>query len=731
MRTDDLAGRRARPWPAAALLSALAACSGGKDEGAQLVFLAALYAPPVALLAAGDGGRAYEATFELAREAWEPEDDTGLWRARAPWYGGPLPVLVDEPSQLVLEGDMALRWTRAALPADLAEAGAFALQRREDGDYVMARLAPGTAPGPGQIEARLSAGAPGGRGWRLAAGPIGGDGFLLRPDAPASFALDVAAGQQLVLDAVCIGPAGGEVKLRARLDGEELGQRTLSASPQFAAAAQTFDLPAAGRTGAELVLEVEGDAWCGLFEPRLAPVAPTPARRPDIVLFVADTFRADNLAFYGGTVGVTPALDAFGETCVRFRRVWAPACWTLPSHASFFLGVYPPQHGAVAQGRTAGEELVSIAERLRAAGYRTAAVTDGLFVSRRFGIDRGFDRFEESTHGETGHTPALERTLDRARALAAEDDGRPLFLFVHTYRTHEPYEATEATRAELGARLGLGPTWEELKQQVFDEGLARVQAGDQEALALAVEGNFGGLLAHLGLTGPESKSGEAFVDSLRALYLGGAHDLDRAFGAFLGALDARPRAENTWLLFTSDHGEAFNEHQSLFHGYGSYEENLRVPLFLRGPALAHKDVEHAVSLIDLPPTMAEIADIAPDPRWLGTSLLSLDEERPVFAFDCATRGRDTGVLVRGELKVVFEPKEEALRERSILRAFDLAVDPGERHDLGSAERPRAALDAEAETATRLLRPLAATGLADLSAAQLKSLRAFGYTGDDK
>jgi arylsulfatase A-like enzyme len=479
------------------------------------------------------------------------------------------------------------------------------------------------------------------------------------------------------------------------------------------------------------VLEVEGDAWCGLFEPRLAPVAPTPARRPDVVLFVADTFRADNLAFYGGKAGVTPALDAFGETCVRFRRVWAPACWTLPPHMSFFLGVYPPQHGAVAQGRTPGEELVSIAERLRAAGYRTAAVTDGLFVSRRFGLDRGFDHFEEYNQAGIGHTQALERTLDRARALAGEDDGRPLFLFVHTYRTHEPYEATEATRAELGARLGLGPTWDELKKRVFDDGLARVQAGDKQALALAVEGDFGGLLAHLGLTGPDSKDGEDFVDSLHALYLGGAHDLDRAFGSFLKALDARPRADNTWLVFTSDHGEAFNEHQSLFHGHGSYEENLRVPLFLRGPALGHEDVEHAVSLIDLPPTLAEIADVAPDPRWLGTSLLSLDEERPVFAFDCATRGQATGVLVREELKVVFEPKEEALRERRILRAFDLAVDPAERHDLGSAERPRAALDAEAEAAIRLLRPLAAPGESHLSATQLQSLKAFGYAGGDR
>jgi arylsulfatase A-like enzyme len=441
------------------------------------------------------------------------------------------------------------------------------------------------------------------------------------------------------------------------------------------------------------------------------------------VLFLADTFRADNLAFYGGTAGVTPELDAFARTCVRFRRAWAPSCWTLPSHASFFLGVYPLQHGAVAQGRTPGEGLVSVAQRLRAAGYRTAAVTDSLFVSRRFELDRGFERFEEYDHRD------LEHTLARARALAAEDDGRPLFLFVHTYRTHEPYEVSAQTRAELGARLGIGPSWEELKERVFAEGAERVQAGDTRAIDLAVEGDFRRLLEYLGLTGPGSAGGEAFVDSLRALYLGGVRDLDRAFARFVGDLDARPRAADTWLLFTSDHGEAFNEHQSLFHGDGSWEENLRVPLLVRGPGAEPRDVEHAASLVDLPRTIAEMAGLGPDPSWLGSSLLSLDEERAVFAFDCAQRGEATGVLVEGPLKVVFPPAAEPLRERRVLRAFDLAADPGERRDLGAEGRARAALDARAEQALGLLRELAPPGRAELSASELQALKAMGYAGD--
>ncbi len=721
---------------AGALLLAAAGlgCRGDGAEQPAIAHLAALYAPPDALLAAAGGGRAYAAAFELPAEVWEepaePDPDPGLWRARAPWYASALPALPAEPARLVLGGDMALRQVAAQQAGDVAEPGAFAILREEDGDYLVARLSPGTRPAAGRVEASISAGGPGDGGWRLAGGPFGGDGFLLRPDAPARFALDVPAGARLLFDALVVRDGGArEVALRVRLGGELVAERKLAAGEAFLAQPQSIELPAAGIARAELALEVEGGAWCGLLEPRLAPAAPETAPRPDVVLFLADTFRADNLSFYGGAEGVTPVLDAFGATCLRFRRVWSPACWTLPAHASFLLGVYPPQHGAVGPDLTPGAGLVSIAQRLRDAGYRTAAVTDSLFVSRRFELDRGFERFEEYT--EKGGGKNLERTLARARVLAGEDDGRPLFLFVHTYRVHEPYEASAATRAELGARLGLDATWEELKAHVFAEGEARVRAGDTKPVELAAAGDLEGLLAHLGMSGPDSASGEAFVRSLRALYLGGVRDLDRAFAGFLADLDARPRAANTWLIFTSDHGEGFNEHGTLFHGHGSFDETLRVPLFLRGPSLRPRDVEQAASLVDLPQTIAHIAGVAPDPRWLGTSLVALDVERPVFAFDCAQRGPQTGVLIRDGLKVVFTPEEEAVRRRAVVRAFDLAADPGERADVGAEPPARAALDALAERVLELMRALAPPGAAVLSATDLRHLKDMGYTGEDR
>ena len=452
------------------------------------------------------------------------------------------------------------------------------------------------------------------------------------------------------------------------------------------------------------------------------PADAGPAPKPDIVVFLADTFRADNLTFYGGQADVTPNLDRFAEDCLRVRQAWSPACWTLPSHASLFLGVFPFQHTAVRQDRTPGQGLVSIAQRLREAGYRTAAVTDGLFVSRKFELDRGFERFEEYQHRD------LDRTLERARTLLAEEDGRPLFLFVQTYRTHEPYTASQEARARLEDRFAMDRSWDELKETVLQAALAQVEAGDTAAMEAYTAGDFEGMLELVGLGAESTPAGRDMLERLRGLYLGGVYDLDRAFGGFLRDLDGRPRSDRTWLVFLSDHGEAFYEHGNLFHGHGIWEENLRIPLLIRGPGLRPRTLEHPATLVDLPQTLAEMAETAPDRGWLGTSLLSLDRERPVFAFDCAQNRDGFGVLLDRGLKVAFPADPEEVEARTVSHAYDLRADAGERSDLAGQPRPRTALDALADDVLELLKPRAAGGTADLDASDWRAMQDLGYAG---
>ena len=178
--------------------------------------------------------------------------------------------------------------------------------------------------------------------------------------------------------------------------------------------------------------------------PVLAPAAlgepgarPWQDKRPDVVLVLCDTFRADGLAAWGGAPGEAPHLNRLVEHSLRFLDVRAVAAWTLPSVASILTGLYPAQHGATDYDRGVAEGAETIAEVLARAGYRTAAVTDAGFLSRRYGQDQGFQWFEEIAIPEW----KLATTIANARALLAADDGRPLFLMVHTYRVHEPLRA--------------------------------------------------------------------------------------------------------------------------------------------------------------------------------------------------------------------------------------------------------------------------------------------------
>ncbi|MCZ6598896.1 MAG: sulfatase [Planctomycetota bacterium] len=441
--------------------------------------------------------------------------------------------------------------------------------------------------------------------------------------------------------------------------------------------------------------------------------------RPDIVLFLADTFRADGLSFYGGEHDVTPRLDAFAAESLRFQNAWSSSSWTLPSHVSMFFGLHPYQHGATRHGLKPGKDLTSIAEKLRAAGYRTAAITDSLYVSRRFDLDRGFEWFHEAEQRD------LDATIERALEQLAADDDRPLFLFVHTYRTHEPYEASRETREEYGERLGIEGSWEGLLDELAE---AHAERGDEATAERLRQGDFYGALRELALVVPGDQGSGTFLHRLKALYYGGVADLDRAFGLFLARI---PSAANTWVIFTSDHGEAFGEHGGLFHGRGVWEENLRIPLLIRGPGLEQRTAREGASLVDLPHTIAEIAGIAPDPSWEGRSLLSLEDDAPVYLFDCAQRGTAAAAVVDHGLKLVLPATREGIEGRELLHAFDLGADPGETNELGDDGRVGALLDRRGDRLLELLTPHSDAETVLLDPEELRRLKAAGYMGSDE
>jgi arylsulfatase A-like enzyme len=216
----------------------------------------------------------------------------------------------------------------------------------------------------------------------------------------------------------------------------------------------------------------------------LAPAAAfgLPARaatRPDLVLVTLDTTSADALGCYGGTAR-TPVLDALAANGVRFERALAPVPLTLPAHASLLTGLDPNEHGLRDNGVGALPRTArSIASALGERGYATLAAVGSRVLDRRFGLDRGFDLYDDrmvaERLGEFGYAerPATEVVDALARALTGADRSQPLFVWAHFYDPHAPYAAPgaderaryhaeiEAVDRELGRLLALLPAGRE------------------------------------------------------------------------------------------------------------------------------------------------------------------------------------------------------------------------------------------------------------------------------
>ncbi len=312
--------------------------------------------------------------------------------------------------------------------------------------------------------------------------------------------------------------------------------------------------------------------------------------RPNILLYVVDTLRADRLGCYGDEHAATPRIDAFAEEALLFENAFAPSSWTRSSMASLFTGLYPTRHLTEDRSDRLPDSVTTLAEELRAAGYATAFVPSNPNVSSVFGFDQGFETLIE-LYGrrEAGHvksdelvTPASEVTERAIEWL--ESAPRPFFLASLSIDPHAPYRSPP-----------VGPPGE--------------------------------------LQSPTA--GRLGRQDLLPLYRGEIAANDEAFGALIEHLRERGELDSTLVVFTSDHGEEFWEHGGYGHGRSLYDEVLRVPLLLRwpeSPRLAAGRESRSARLVDVVPTLLDLLEIEPAEALDGRSLLAPgDEEPPVFA----------------------------------------------------------------------------------------------------
>ena len=564
-------------------------------------------------------------------------------------------------------------------------------------------------------------GAPDGDRWRIDTGLVAGDGFVVIPGT--THAVELAAGRARRLSFVGFAepPAGPDaaddaraVTLRVLQDGRELWRRVVGPDDWHASGRTVHgavDL-ADTDTGTTLEFAVDGPLTVsGFLAPTLGPALEEGRERraldgrPNVVVFLADTFRADGLRAHrryrdSDDDYELAALEAFADGARRFANTWSPATWTLPAHASMFTSLLPRQHGVRTSDATLPKSATTLAEVLRDAGYRTIAVTEGAYATASFGVAQGFDAFLQGGR-------ALEDGLANATEALASGDGRPTFLFVQTYLPHNPWVPSASARAALGLDAD-APT---------EEG---VVLGARAALRP------GGA----GWRDPD-------LTALRRLYRAQSVDFDHAFAAWLGAFEALGWEEDSHLFFTSDHGESFGHHDWLMHIGPAYEVLTRVPLLWRGPHVEAGVDPSITSLVDLAPTIATLAGAAAPAPWTGRDLgadrdpasvrLAWSSWVPTNATDGPASARlDARLVVTdGVHKAHFD--EAGTR---IERVFHVADDPDEQDPLADADRPPTFVEhARRGVGAATERRLPDGARAETSAEVLERLRALGYLRD--
>jgi len=348
----------------------------------------------------------------------------------------------------------------------------------------------------------------------------------------------------------------------------------------------------------------------------------------NVLVVSIDTLRADHLGCYGYPRPTSPNIDRFRKESVLFRTAIAHAPSTEPSHASIFTSMIPAHHGALRAKRVPiSKNVVTMAEILRSAGYRTVSFNGGGQVGAPYGFDRGFEVYESSPGKFSEKVGAAIDWLDE------NADGK-FFLFLHTYEVHAPYQST----------------------------------GDYLKL---FEKNYSGTLPETIAPGLLIKinSGAVGIDGADVQHIVNAYDaqirsMDDAFGRLITHLRSTRRQDRTLIVFTSDHGEEFGEHGQIGrHSHALYDELLRVPLIVRMPGarFASTVVERQVRGIDILPTVLDVLGLQSLAQFEGSTLTGLllqrqeDERVAVSQLDTTDRLPPSSIRTESR-KLILGPR---------------------------------------------------------------------------
>ncbi len=397
----------------------------------------------------------------------------------------------------------------------------------------------------------------------------------------------------------------------------------------------------------------------------------------NVLLITLDTTRADHIGAYGHISIKTPHIDELCRKGVMLQNCYSPVPLTLPAHCSIFTGKYSIGHGVRNNGRyylTKNE--TTLTGLLKNKGYHTQAVIASFVLLARFGLNQGFDIYDDSidTHEKTisfkSEIPA-DAVYRRFKNWFAANSQKKFFSWVHFYDPHQPYQ----------------PPAEYIEKGREDNELKR--------------------------------------------YAGEIEFVDKYVGEIIADLKAAGILDKTLIVIAGDHGEAFGEHLEYGHSIFCYEENLKVPLiFYNETILEKKTIEDPAGLVDIMPTILDLLGIQIPADVQGTSILPLmrGEKRkntPTFFIE-SIYGKEemnwaplTGIIA-GNYKYISLPEPEL---------YNLETDARETDNIFKKEFKTAKeLDSRLKEMIIKLSGSGSTGKAkrDLTGEDIRHLKSLGY-----
>ncbi len=435
----------------------------------------------------------------------------------------------------------------------------------------------------------------------------------------------------------------------------------------------------------------------------------------NVILISVDTLRADHLGCYGYERNTSPNIDALASDSVTFLNTYSSSPWTLPSHVSILTSLHGVNHQVSYEDESMDPSIITLADVLRVNQFYCAALTGGGFVHAKYGFSKGFNSY--SDEGGILRQDSAEHLFHATSRWLEREKDKSFFLFLHTFQPHNPYACPYPYKT------------------MFIEEDAKWKHIDLQSYLGGKPGIFKELT-------------EKELQNIKGLYDGEIRYTDEEFIApLIKKLKHMGLYDKTMIIFISDHGEEFYEHQGWGHGHSLYDESLKVPLIIKFPGSRFRGrrISNFVSLVDIFPTILDelgvsMRDLDIDGKSLFPVITGKQKEDRIFLADVASNVLDSHIpqkisTNKGKEKLILNKKfskedlEFFISQPPVLKPieiYNLIMDPGEQRNIADEQAELANLIIQKINKIYKEAKIKKTGKLELDEELKKQLKALGY-----